>query len=261
MDRFLGVPIIVGELLFGMLYLTDRDDGRPFTEQDQLLIETMASYAALAIAGARLREQRQRLTLLEERDRISMELHDGVIQSLYAIGMQVQLMRATQKTHPDDLVPIMDNLNNVIEDIRGYIQNLNTRGYQNKSIAECLEEIISRLHIPQQLKVEIDAPEHEMPFSAPTYEALCQMANEAISNVIRHADATLIRLTVQQHHGIFELNIEDNGRGFEFADILSDSGLGLRNIQQRAQLHGGSVNIASKSGQGTRIVLALPLNR
>src|SRR5690606_8986929 len=58
MDRFLGVPIIVGELLFGMLYLTDRYDGRPFTEQDQWLIEMMASYAALAIAGARLREQR-----------------------------------------------------------------------------------------------------------------------------------------------------------------------------------------------------------
>lgn len=261
MDRFLGVPIIVGELLFGMLYLTDRYDGRPFTEQDQWLVETIAGYAALAIAGARLREQRERLTLLEERDRISMELHDGVIQSLYAIGMQIQLMRVTQKTKPDDLIPIMDSLNNVIEDIRGYIQNLNTRNYQNRTIAECLTDIVSRLHIPQHIKVEIDAPDSEMPFLPTTYEALSQMANEAISNVIRHADATLIHLSVRQTNGIFELIIEDNGRGFELAEAQPKSGLGLQNIQQRARLHGGSVNIDSKAGQGTRVVLALPPNR
>ena len=245
MDRFLSVPIIVGELLFGMLYLTDRFDSSPFTEHDQWLIETMAGYAALAIAGARLREQRQRITLLEERGRISMELHDGVIQSLYAIGMQVQLMGVTQKTQPHDLVPIMDSLNCVIEDIRGYIQNLNTRNSQNKSISACLEEIVSHLHIPQQLKVEINAPEQDMPFLPTTYEALCQMANEAISNVIRHADATLIRLSVQQRNGIFELTIEDNGRGFALDGSEPGSGLGLRNIQQRARLHGGSVEIDS----------------
>lgn len=261
MDRFLGVPIIVGELLFGMLYLTDRYDGRPFTEQDQWLIEMMASYAALAIAGARLREQRERLTLLEERDRISMELHDGVIQSLYAIGMQIQLMRVTQKVHPDDLVPIMDSLNSVIEDIRGYIQNLNTRNYQNRSIAECLNDIVNRLHIPQHIKVEIDAPEGEMPFTPTTYEALSQMANEAISNIIRHADATQIQLSVNQSKGIFELIIEDNGRGFETAEVRPGSGLGLRNIQQRARLHGGAVTINSSAGHGTRVVLSLPPNR
>lgn len=261
MDRFLGVPIIVGELLFGMMYLTDRDDGRPFTDQDQWLIETMAGYAALAIAGARLREQRQRLTLLEERDRISMELHDGIIQSLYGIGMQIQLMHATENMKPDALIPIMNNLNGVIEDIRGYIQNLNTRNAQNKTISACLEDIVSRLHIPQQLKVEIVADDHEMPFSATTYEALCQMANEAISNVIRHAEAKVIRLSAQQHGGIFELTIEDDGRGFEMVEAQPGSGLGLRNIQQRARLHGGSVNIDSTTGQGTRIVLALPFNR
>lgn len=261
MDRFLGVPIIVGELLFGMLYLTDRFDSRPFTEQDQWLIETMAGYAALAIAGARLREQRQRLTLLEERERISMELHDGVIQSLYAIGMQLQLMRATRKMQPDDLMPIMDNLNNVIEDIRVYIQNLKSNNYQQKTILECLNDMVSRLHIPQNLKVEIDAPEGEMPFLPTTYEALYQMANEALSNVIRHADATLVRLSARQQNSIFELAIEDNGQGFKLSDSSAQAGLGLRNIQQRAQLHGGAVHIHSDEGQGTRIVLSLPVNR
>jgi signal transduction histidine kinase len=261
MDRFLGVPIIVGELLFGMLYLADRYDGRPFTEQDQWLIETMAGYAALAIAGARLREQRERLTLLEERERIGMELHDGVIQSLYAIGMQLQLMHATRKMQPDDLLPVMDNLNNVIEDIRGYIQNLKSRNYQQKTILECLDDMVNRLHIPQNLKVEIDVPEGEMPFLPTTYEALYQMANEALSNVIRHANATMVRLSAHQQNGIFQLVIEDNGRGFAVNDPSARAGLGLRNIQQRARLHGGTVHIDSERARGTRIVFSLPVNR
>ena len=260
MDRFLGVPVIVGELLFGMLYLTDREDGKPFDEQDQWLIETMAGYAALAIAGARLREQRGQLTLLEERERISMELHDGVIQSLYAIGMQLQLMRATRHVQPDGLLSVMQNLNNVIEDIRGYIQNLKSQSFQHKTIAESLHDMTNRLHIPSDLRVEIDAPNSPMPFLPTTYEALSQMANEALSNVIRHAAATEVRLTARQQNGIFELEIADNGRGFEVQRTSDQSGLGLRNIQQRARLHGGNVVIESQPGGGTRIVLSLPVN-
>lgn len=260
MDRFLGVPIIVADHLFGMLYLTDRKDGKPFTEQDQWLIETMAGYAALAIAGAKLREQRGQLTLLEERERIGMELHDGVIQSLYAIGMQLQLMRTTRNLQPDALMPVMQNLNTVIEDIRSYIQNLKVNNFKQQSIQECLETMLSRLHIPETLKIEIVAPSGDMPFLPTTYEALCQMANEAISNVIRHADATHVTLTARQQNGNFELHIEDNGKGFDMAEHSERRGLGLQNIQQRARLHSGTVTIHSSPGAGTHIIISLPIN-
>lgn len=261
MDRFLGVPIIVGEHLFGMLYLTDPVNGQPFSEQDQWLVETIAGYAALAIAGARLREQREKLTLLEERERIGMELHDGVIQSLYAVGMRLQLMRASRNTNSEDLLAAMQSLNKIIEDIRSYIHNLKTKNYQQKSIVECLEDIVARLHIPSDLDVKITAPEGELPFLPSTYEALCQMANEALSNIIRHADATEVRLAACQRNSTFELEIADNGRGFNLQKAASQPGLGLRNIQQRARLHGGTVKIESEPGHGTRIVLALPVNR
>src|SRR5687767_2718972 len=89
MTSLLGVPITLGPILYGMLYLCDRRDGQPFTEQDQWLVETLAGYAALAIAGVQLAEQQGRLILLEERDRVGRELHDGIIQSLYAMGMQL----------------------------------------------------------------------------------------------------------------------------------------------------------------------------
>jgi GAF domain-containing protein len=130
MERFLGVPILVGDHLFGMLYLTDRIDGKPFNDQDQWLIETIAGYAALAIAGVELREQQRRVALLEERDRISMELHDGVIQSLYAIGMYLELIRTSETLKPSDLTQATRDLDSVITDIRSYIQNLKAREHQ-----------------------------------------------------------------------------------------------------------------------------------
>ncbi|MCC6805187.1 MAG: GAF domain-containing protein, partial [Anaerolineae bacterium] len=156
MERFLGVPILVGDHLFGMLYLTDRIDGEPFSEQDQWLIETIAGYAALAIAGVELRDQQRRVALLEERERISMELHDGVIQSLYAIGMYLELARTSDALKPNDLSQAINDLDSVITDIRSYIQNLRAREHQAHSLEDRLHEIIKRLHPPTTMNVIVE---------------------------------------------------------------------------------------------------------
>src|SRR5690349_16394153 len=114
MDRLLGVPVQTGQELFGMLYLCDRNDGKIFTEQDQWLVETFAGYAALAIAGAQLSDQRSRITLFEERERVSMELHDGIIQSLYAVGMQLQLTRMNHPELENELKEVVSSIDTVI---------------------------------------------------------------------------------------------------------------------------------------------------
>ncbi|MFN8527858.1 MAG: GAF domain-containing sensor histidine kinase [Anaerolineae bacterium] len=266
MDRFLGVPIQVGDQLFGMMYLTDPKDGKPFDDHDQWLIETTAGYAALAITGAQLREQRHRLTLLEERDRIGMELHDGVIQSLYAIGMQIELIRTAPLYKPEDMQPVLYNINSVIEDIRTYILDLKRRSTNSETLRGCLNDMVRHLHIPNSLHVEIDSTEEPSPFTSTVYQALCQMVNEAISNVVRHAQATHVVIRSEQHANEFRLIVSDNGQGFDpKAQIESDDdathGLGLRNMQRRAHLHGGDVEIQSKPGAGTKVILTLPLPR
>jgi signal transduction histidine kinase len=255
-----------------MLYLTDPVDGKPFDEQDQWLIETTAGYAALAIAGAQLREQRERLTLFEERERIGMELHDGVIQSLYAVGMQLELARTAGSIHPDDFIAPIQSLNQTIEDIRSYILDLHRHNTTSTTIISCLKSMTNRLHIPDTLKIEIDAP--DTPISIPNvlFEAVCQMVNEAISNVIRHANATKVTISAYLANGHFYLTISDNGQGFDFDQQIAlstselseigatGSGLGLRNIQRRARLHHGTVEIASTKGRGTQISLSLPIS-
>lgn len=259
MTSFLGVPIQVGQQLFGILYLCDRVDGQPFTEDDEMLLQALAGYAALAIAGSQLSEQQSRLTLLEERERIGMELHDGIIQSLYAIGMHLDLMRLSGDVRVEGLSQAIDELNTVIGDIRRYIMNLHSSEYRQKTIYERLQDMISRLHIPETLRIQIEAPNARPLFTPATFEAICQMVNEAVSNAVRHAQASSITISTQQDKDQFLIVVADNGRGFDLEQLPNQAGLGLRNIQQRAALHGGQVIIDTAPGRGTRLTISIPV--
>ncbi len=260
MERFLGVPILTGDHLFGMLYLTDRTDGQPFDEQDQWLMETIAGYAALAIAGVELREKERRVALLEERDRISMELHDGVIQSLYAIGMYLELLRTSEAIKPEELTQAVQNLDSVITDIRSYIQNLKARERQAQSLEDSLRELVHRLHVPTTMNVIIEPIQEPVSLTPATFEAICQMANEALSNAIRHANAQHVHVGTTQTTHQFTLTISDDGKGFDPSVAeRDDGGLGLHNMQERARLHSGSVTINSAPGRGTKISMSIPV--
>jgi signal transduction histidine kinase len=258
MDRFLGVPIQVGAQLYGMLYACDRVDGEPFDENDEWLIEVLAGYAALAIAGVQISEQQSRLILLEERERVAMELHDGIIQSLYAVGMQMQLIRLDGSATDDQLLAAIQDLDTVIEDIRSYILNLRSVTYQQQTVEEGLRDVMARLHFPPTLAIHLTAPNRLPPFSAPVFEAVCQIAHEALSNVIRHANASRVEVIVTQNDQAFQMIVADNGSGFDLHDLEGHRGLGLRNLHQRALIHGGKLSLNTSPGQGTKMTLTLP---
>jgi signal transduction histidine kinase len=259
MDRLLGVPVQAGTQLFGMLYLTDRLDDQPFTQEDQWLVESLAGFAALAIAGSQLSEQHGRLMLLEERQRVGMELHDGIIQSLYAIGMQLQLLKLTKPDVSDELTKTTSNLDAVIEDIRHYILNLKVAAYEQQTMRSALLDVVARLHIPETLNIQVNAPDRQPPFAPPIVEAVCQIAYEAVSNIVRHAGATQATIDVTESVTQFQMVIQDNGRGLSVRNSDEPGGLGLSNIMQRARIHGGEVVIEDAPGGGTRVTLRLPI--
>lgn len=258
MTTLLGVPIQAGARLFGMLYLCDRVDGKPFDAQDEWLIETMAGYAGLAIAGSQLSEQQSLVALLEERERISMELHDGVIQSLYAIGMHLELARTGKAVRSSDLDQPIADLNTVIEDIRRYILNLKSRDQRQKTVYRSLQEILSRINIPSEIIVSLDATDDYPPFTPGVFEGICQMVNEAVSNVVRHAVAKHLDITARERENMFEIVIADDGNGFDLEQARSATGLGLRNIQQRVLIYNGRITIDTALGKGTRVILTIP---
>jgi signal transduction histidine kinase len=265
MSSLLGVPITAGRQLFGMLYLCDRLDQQSFDDDDQTLVEILAGYAALAITGAEIHAQQGRLILLEERERVAMELHDGVIQSLYAIGMQLQLLRLNHSVSDEkSITDVIGSIDGVIEDVRDYIMNLRTVHYERKTIHESLSDTIARLHIPHDTKLHLDAPDSPPPFSPPVFQAVCQIAQEAISNAVRHGKPQNINVRVRHIENSFELLVEDDGCGFDMNGNTRSGqrgGDGLRNIRERARIHGGEVQIHSAPDSGTHVRLTLPVQQ
>ncbi len=259
MDAFLGVPIQVGgDELFGMLYLTDKIDGEPFTESDQWLVESLAGYAALAIAGVQLRDQQHRLTLLEERQRIGMALHDGIIQSLYALGMHLDLIRLKSDMPTETFRPVIDGLNTVIEDIRTYIMDLRRANDTEKPCRETLQDVVRNLYIPEDLHVIINAPDTTLPFKEEDMQSIKMIVREAVSNVVRHAEASTVTITVWQNPDHVALIISDDGIGFDPECLKNQNGLGVKNMTHRALMHNGMLEVYSKDGQGTTVDIKIP---
>ncbi len=262
MTSFLGVPVQAGTQLFGMLYLCDKLNGEPFDEFDELIVQTVASYAALAISGAEVANQSRQIQLLEERERIGMALHDGVIQSLYGIGMQVNVLRGMSHVSDDALDQIVRSLDDVIEDIRGFISQLMTRRTPD-NLRAVLEQAIKRVRMPANVELELHVP--PVPLNMPTehIESLVLMVREAVSNAARHAKPSHVRVFAEAVNGRILINIYDDGRGFD-VDHVGDhvetmrGGMGLMNMRQRAQAMGGTVVVDSAIGQGTHILMMLP---
>jgi signal transduction histidine kinase len=126
-------------------------------------------------------------------------------------------------------------------------------------IRTSIREMVDRLSVPVSVAVEIDAPEAPPPFTPATFEAICLIANEAISNAVRHANARNIKITSHQDRHLFQIVIVDDGQGFDMNEIPRHEGLGLSNIQQRARLYGGQVTIESAPGSGTRLTIVIPV--
>lgn len=262
MTSFLGVPIYAKDKLLGSLYLCDRLDGQPFTNEDEKMILLLAGHGAVAIENAKLAEQLSRLAVVEERDRISMDLHDGIIQSIYAIGMKLELMRTMlpESAEVDQQIGAMNHdLNQVIEDLRRYIQNLQQGVDHSLSLRQQINEIAENFQEVCQARLLVDLPRGFAQLDEQHVHALVQVAREALSNIVRHAGATQVYLDIHETQTQIALVISDDGIGFDPVSV--HSGNGLRNIQQRAHRFGGKVEISSRAGRGTTLTVRLPIKR
>jgi signal transduction histidine kinase len=262
MVSFLGVPIIGGKQVFGNLYLTDKLDAPEFSAADQEIVEMFAVHAAVAIQNARLYEQVSRLAVVEERARIGMDLHDGIIQSIYAVGLTLESVKLVIPAQPDKADQLLDRaicgLNDTIRDIRNFILDLRPqrfRGDVDVGISRLVREFQANAMVSVQLDVEQDAVAS---LPTPVARAIFLTTQEALANIARHARATQVVLKARRAGNAVELLVVDNGRGFD-TDIQNQTiGHGLSNMRARAEELHGSCVIWSEPGQGTRIELSLP---
>ena len=261
MHTFLGVPIRWRGESVGNLYLTEKHGGADFTPEDEEALLALAAQAAIAIENARLYAQTSQIAALEERHRIGMDLHDGVIQSLYGLGLLIEGASAQVDTAPDEartqLGRAVDRLNAAIADLRNYVLGLRPVRGSDRPLRESLPTIAQQIGTNAMLtvdvKVDIDA---EAALDRAEREALFYVAADALGNVARHARARHVQLRVVREREEVVLEVADDGVGFDTAEKMS--GLGLRNMRQRAFDIGARLEVRSKPGSGTLLKVRVP---
>jgi signal transduction histidine kinase len=263
MTSFLGVPIGLRGTSLGRLYLTNKRETAEFSSDDQALVETFAIHAAIAMENARLHEQVQRLAVVDERERISKDLHDGIIQNLYAVGLSLEDVADELEDDNDDAAArvgrAIDGIHLSIQDIRNFIFGLRPELLENASLVEGLAVLVEEQRRNSMIDLDLHTPDGMAQPTPAVTSHLLAIASEALSNVVRHSKATRAFVTVQElDRNSWELRIEDNGIGFEPARSAKMGHQGLANIRDRAHRIGGDVTIESGHGQGARLTIRVP---
>ena len=264
MHSFLGVPVHAKGRSVGNLYLTNRIGGGSFTEDDLELVERFALHAGIAIENARLHEEIGRLAIVEERQRISQDLHDSIIQSLYAISLSLEDLPDVITEDPGEGASradkAIDSIHATIRDIRNFIMGLQPELLAEADLATGIHTLAAEFQSNTliDLEVRVDADLQEPPHEYSAH--LLAITREALSNIARHSGATRASLALSAHDGTMRLVIGDNGRGFDVTEVRSSRQRGLINLNARAEAIGGTMNLNSEPGAGTRLELLIPIS-
>ena len=273
MTSFLGVPITVRDEVYGNLYLTDKVGWSEFTADDESLVGALAVTAGIAIQNARLHQRVQAVAVLEERDRLARDLHDTVIQRLFAIGLSLQATAGTPGASA-----VSDRLQAAIADVDDTIRQVRTSIFELSSLdgTSLRRQMVSLAHqlsdtVGVDVRVMFDGPvDNALPPAIA--DQLLAVTREAVTNVGRHADASqaAVHLTVDRR--LCQLRVVDNGRGMGAAaggpeDPAEDpaegsegsEGRGLVNLRQRAEKLGGVFTLGDNPGGGTILTWQVPL--
>lgn len=263
MVSFLGVPIRALNHQLGQIYLTEKIDGLAFTADDEKIIQMLAAYAAAAIQNARLHENTHRLAVLEERERIGMDLHDGIIQSIYGVGLSLESALHSFEEDPEDAKSrvhhSIESLNQAIRDLRAYILDLRPRQMGSEGLMSGLNRLITEFRANTLAAVQLTGTDSELQdLPQPRSMALFHICQEALANIAKHAKAKQVDISLWSTEERLLMEIHDNGRGFEMETMNAVIGHGLANMQTRARSVGGDVDISSVVGEGTTVLAWVP---
>ncbi|HKY13809.1 MAG TPA: GAF domain-containing protein [Microthrixaceae bacterium] len=258
MTSFLGVPILVSGQAYGNLYLCDKNGTEAFSDIDQELVVTLAAAAGVAIDNARLHARVRDLAMLEDRERIARDLHDTVIQRLFAVGMSLQgaVRLTTEPTLLSRIELAVDELDATVREIRSVIFELHEIRLPGISLrqsvlaatAECARvlgfEPTVRFAGPVDTMVDDDLADD-----------LLAVVREALTNVAKHSQAGSVVVSISGDDAVLTLTVEDDGLG---PPIEMIGGRGIANMEARARHRGGTSVLEPGEPRGTRLRWSVP---
>ena len=259
MSSFLGVPIVARGKVAGAFYLTDKEGADAFSDDDQALIETFAAHAALAIENARLHERSRELSIVEERNRLARELHDAVTQKLFGVVLAAESGTALLERDLDaagaQLALVRELAAGAMEELRSVIVHLRPPALEDEGLAVALTKHVDVLRRAHSHPIELDVT-GDCIVPARIETDVFRIAQEALSNALRHAGAQRVEVRLRCADDAIDLAVADDGVGFDAGATRSRS-LGLTTMAERARAIGGELRIESVPGAGTTVRLAV----
>jgi signal transduction histidine kinase len=257
MGSFLGVPVAVGDTAFGNLYLTEKDGG--FTDQDVLVVEAMSRIAGAAVRTARLQDRLRRVAVVEDRQRIARELHDSVIQEMFAVGLGLQGVSQLVDSPQAEatLLDAVDRLDRAVETLRGYIFDLKSQPDSRAELDSRLQEVVSRMGSAYPAKVRLSIDINQF-VDDRLEDEIVAIVTESLSNALRHSSAERVDVLVLLDRDECQIKVSDDGVGFD--TTVPTDGMGLENLRGRVTRRSGELTIRS-SEEGTVLVVELPLSQ
>lgn len=249
-------PLATADTLHGVLVIAHSVDHDGATDDDVVLLGSFAGQAALAMERARGQEEREQLVVLEDRERIARDLHDVVIQRLFATGLQLQsaVPLAGRPELAKRINAAVDDLDATIKDIRRTIFELRSpvSAALRTEIREAVEVAAESLGFRPRLELvgPIDSAVPD-----PVRPELTAVLREALSNAVRHAQASAVSVTVSVDATRVTVSVADNGVGCDPAAARG----GLVNLRERAERHGGTFEVRPAEPQGTELYWSIPL--
>ena len=261
MDSFLGVPVRVRGSVFGNLYLTEKVENQSFTEQDEDLVTSLAAVAGLAIENARSYEQRQQLAVYMDRDRIARDLHDLVIQRLFATGMSLNALARSANLNETESTKVQS----AIDDLDGTIKQIRQTIFALTSKASTIEHASVRRRVMHEVETysNLLGSSPALTFDG-AVDALVDdkiathllaALRELLSNAMKHAQAKRFSVSVQILDDQVVLTVADDGVGIKESERQS----GLANLRNRAEQLGGTFECTRRLPSGTRARWSVPV--
>jgi signal transduction histidine kinase len=253
-------PLVGRQGVLGVMSIASRHV-YPLNESEIQFLSAISFWAGTAIENVRLNLQQRRIAILEERERIGMDLHDGVIQSIYAVGLVLEharlLMNENSDEAKDRIAQAIDQLNTTIRDIRAYILDLRPRKFNDENLMQGIQRLVNEFRANTLVDVAMFGPEDGLVQLSPVLAgALFHICQEALANVAKHAQARNVSVTLWVEPGQAMLEVKDDGKGFDVDQVQQSIGHGLSNMLTRVQNVGGGLTIQSLPGGGNTIVRA-----
>jgi len=256
MHSFLGVPIRVRDAVFGNLYLCNKRGAEEFSEEDERFARALAAAAAAAIENARLMGRIEEVAVLEDRERIARDLHDKVIQRLFAAGMALQTLLPVsgREDVSNRIDEVVDELDVTVREIRSTIFALQAPAQRGLRVSIFAIVDGARELLGFSPELSIDGPLDTV-VSEQTAEHLLAVLQETLSNVAQHSGASQVSVVVEAGTDLV-VRVTDNGKGLP---PTPPEGRGLPNLRRRAATMGGDLTTARSDGGGTLVEWRVPV--